>query len=73
MLLEVVLQILNMSDDSDFSDLEGKCVSSPIKCYDQVPMNVVYDLKIRGPKKKRLNYTLKKGKPLPYKVLLEGK
>ena len=60
--------------DSDFSDLEIQKVSSvSSKSFDSVPKDIDYDLKIKGIRKVRMKYSLKRHKILPYTAHLDGK
>ena len=63
-----------MDTDSDFSDTEIVKVSSVSKIsFNSVPKDIEFDLKIKGSKKVRLQYVLKKDKSLPYTIDLQGK
>ena len=65
---------MSADTDSDFSDTEIERVSSVTKIsYDSVPKDIDFELKIKGSKKVRLEYVLKKGKILPYTADLQGK
>ena len=62
-----------MSSDSDFTDTEIDRVSSVTKIsFESVPKDIDFDLKIKGTKKVRLQYVLKKDRILPYTVNLHG-
>ena len=63
-----------MDTDSDLSDTEIEKVSSVTKIsFNSVTKDIEFDLKIKGSKKVRLQYVLKKDKILPYTVDLQGK
>ena len=58
-----------MDTDSDLSDTEIEKVSSVTKIsFNSVTKDIEFDLKIKGSKKVRLQYVLKKDKILPYTV-----
>ena len=65
---------MSADTDSDFSDTEIEKVSSVTKIsFGSVPKDIDFDLKIKGTKKVRLQYVLKKDRILPYTAYLQGK